>query len=185
MKRSLHAGRARLAEPARDPVAVRPIATLEEAGRVLETPGDCWGYLARPDTIRFLHQPGEAWRQDLADPSLVEARIFRPEADLHWLEDRGVLLEAISQDGTETAVAPGSIRIGGRGWAARDRRSRLWGEHLEGTETWYEEAIPDPLSYPEIPPGPEARYVFLRYREYVRAGVVRFVRFLSLEGGAR
>lgn len=185
MKRSPHTGRARLVEPARDPIAVRPIATLEEAGRALETPGDWWGYLARPDTIRFLRQPGEAWRQDLADPALVEARIFRPEADLHWLEDRGVLLEAVFQDGTEAADPAGTTRIGGPGWAARDRRSRLWGEHLEGTETWYEEAIPDPLCYPGISPGLETRYVFLRYREYVRAGTVRFVRFLSLEGGAR
>lgn len=171
-------------EPALDRALVRPVASLEEVRAALDPELTWWGYVARPDGIRFLHRSGDEWQNALAEPGLVEARIFHPGADLRWLHDRGVVLEETSEEDLDADLQPDVLRLGGDGWWARDRRSRLWGEYLEDTETWYEESIPDPVRYEGIAPGHHHRYVFLHYREYVRHGAVRFVRFLRLQGGA-
>lgn len=162
----------------------RELASLDEAREAIVPGTAWWGYLARPDSIRFLHRSGEEWRRLLGDPDLVEARVFHRGADLHWLDGRGVVLEDVPPAASDREVA-GAQTIGGDGWWVRERRSRLWGKHLEGTEVWYEEVIPDPLRYEGIDAGPPQLYVFLCYREYVRGGAVRFVRFLGLEGGKR
>jgi hypothetical protein len=152
---------------------------------VLDPERTWWGFVSRPDAIRFLHRFGQEWRAILGEPGLAEARVFHPGADLHWRDGRGVVIEEGSREQLDAEPPPGTIALGGAGWLARERRSRLWGEYLDGSDFWYEEAIPDPLRYEGVSPGQHHRYVFVRYREYVQRGSVRFVRFLRLEGGRR
>ncbi len=146
-------------------------------------PGEPWGFYTTPTKARLLRRRGLEWSELLAWPRLVEARLFAAGCDARWLEDRGIVLELVPPG--EARDGEGEEGIGGAGWLQRDRRSRLWGSWLEGSEAWYEERIPDPLFYRGLPPGPENRFPFLRYREYVRRGVVEMVRYLAVEGGSQ
>lgn len=172
--------------PLTEAVVVRPVADWRETLRHLDSASDLWGFAATAARAELGRYPAERWRELLAQPRLVEARLFDGTWDLHWLDGRGVLLEVAEPgDGSRGQTEqPGDFRIAGDGWLQRDRRSRLWGEWLEGTDTWYEERIPDPLRYEGIAPGLDHRYVFLRYREYVRDGRVEYVRYLEVEGGS-
>jgi hypothetical protein len=160
--------------PARDRLAVRPLATAEEVAAGLDPAGDFWGFYTTPAEARLLRAPADRWREVAEQPWLQELRVFGPDRDLRWQGDRGVAL-TLSEAGL----------VGGSGWLQRDRRSRLWGEWLEGTDTWYEERIPEPLRYSGLAPGTAHRYAFLGYREYVQDGVVRYVRYVEVVGGDR
>jgi hypothetical protein len=137
-----------------------------------------WGYALTPATARLARLSGDQWRSVLREPFLLEARIFSSELDLHWLDGRGVCLRirGVGEAGRDDDIA-------GQCWWWRDRRCRLWGENLEGHDAWYEERIPDPQRYAGLAPGAQSLYPFLRMREYLRAGSVRYVRFLEVEGG--
>ncbi len=166
--------------PASEGLAIRPLAGLAEIAEIvtslpLETP--CWGFYTTPTTARLLRAPRNRWEEIAALPHLQELRVFGPERDLHWLGDRGVELAVVPAPSSSSPD-----RIGGPGWLQRDRRSRLWGELLGDTGTWYEERIPDPLRYEGLG---SHRFAFLVYREYVQAGVVRYVRYVEVQGGAR
>ena len=184
MSVSVHGSCGSLA-PLEELLRARPLRDLGAAREALALEGKWWGYEARPAAIRWLYRPREEWLQILGEETLVEARIFRAEVDIHWLDGRGVVIEEVSEEGREAELPPGAVYLGGDDWMVRQRRSRLWGEDLEGSDVWYEEMIPDPLRYEGIAAGPDQRYIFLRYREYVHEGAVRFVRFLKLEGGSR
>jgi hypothetical protein len=166
--------------PATDQVAVRPLASPADLVAGLDPAGTCWGWYTTPTEARLLRAEADHWAEVAAQPNLQQLRVFALDRDLAWLVDRGVALSVVPPPGGESAPE----LIGGPGWLQRDRRSRLWGEHLEGTDTWYEERIPDPLLYEGLAPGAENRYAFLRYREYVRSGVVLYVRYIAVEGGA-
>lgn len=73
------------------------------------------GYLATPAGIRFLYRPGAEWRELLAGPALVEARVFHLGADLHWLDGRGVLLQEVTQAQLAAEPPPDAISVGGHG----------------------------------------------------------------------
>lgn len=167
------------------PALVRssPLTSLAAAQAVLQDGEPYWGFFSTPAEIRLEQASGAAWREHLAHPRLLEVRVFSGDLDLHWREGRGVLLE--EEAAPAAALAGGAICIGGPGWMGREQRSRLWGEHLEGTDTFYEGRIPDPWRYPGLTPGPAQRYAFLRYREYLKEGVVRHVRYLEIVGGER
>jgi hypothetical protein len=171
--------------PRAEVVAVHPVADWREVLDRLDPAATLWGMAATAARAELGRYPVERWRQILERPRLIEARLFDETRDLHWLEGRGVVLEVAGSgaagDGPDRS--PPAERIGGDAWLQRDRCSRLWGEWLEDTDTWYEERIPDPLRYPGIEPGAGHRYVFLRYREYIREGRVEYVRYLGLEGG--
>lgn len=160
--------------PVAGPFAVRPLARVEEVVAELTPDSRSWGFYTTPAEARLLRAPVERWAEVAGLPHLQELRLFGPEGDFHWREGSGVAI----------TPAPGGAP-GSPGWWQRDRRSRLWGERLEGTESWYEERIPDPLFYEGLLPGAEERYAFLLYREYVYAGAVRYVRYLGVEGGAK
>jgi hypothetical protein len=166
--------------PASDQVAVRPLASLADLVAELDPAGTYWGWYTTPTEARLLRTAAGHWDEVAARLHLQELRVFAPDRDLVWQVDRGVALSVVPRPGGE----PAPDLIGGLGWLQRDRRSRLWGEHLEGTDTWYEERIPDPLQYEGFAPGTANRYAFLRYREYVRSGVVLYVRYIAVEGGA-
>lgn len=162
------------------PVTVRSVRSLEEALAELTPDRRYFGFLTTPSQARWLFRAGGEWKDLLAaEPRLEEVRLFNHEADLHWLAGFGVLL----REGA--ASVEGETRIESPGWLERCRRSRLWGEWLEDTETWYEERIPDPQAYEGIEPGAAHNFVFLLYREYVEAGQIRHVRYLGLEGEKR
>jgi hypothetical protein len=163
----------RLIAPA-EPLTVRLLATLEELASRLPLE-ESWGFYTTPGEARLLRAPLGRWQEIASLPRLQELRVFGPERDLHWLAGRGVELSTGSDPGVSE-----SQRIGGAGWLQRERRSRLWGEHL-AEDRWYEERIPDPLRYEGLAP---SRFAFLLYREYVRDGVVGYVRYLGVEGGA-
>jgi hypothetical protein len=155
-----------------EPVLARPLASHEDLlSRLPQEPS--WGFYTIATEARLLHAPAARWQEIAARSDLQELRVFNPDRDLHWRAGRGVELTASSEPGGPEPT------IGGAGWLQRDRRSRLWGEHLQG-DRWYEERIPDPLRYEGLTP---ARYAFLVYREYVQAGAVRYVRYLGVEGG--
>lgn len=160
-------------------VGVTPLASLSELHAALEGCKVAWGCLITPTEARLLHRPAAEWEELLATPHLLEARLFAADRDLHWLDGRGVALRVLGQTGD----AP-EVTLGGDGWWWRDRRVRLWGEHLEGHDVWYEERIPDPQVYEGLPAGPENRFPFLVMREYVRRGRVEYVRFLEVKGEA-
>lgn len=163
--------------PSEDRLALRPLPTLEAGLTVLEEERMYWGFFTTPGEAEMSHWSGATWRRELAKHHVVEARIFGCGVDVHWLEDRGVLL---AQDAEQKEPQV----IGGVGWSERDRRSRLWGEWLEGTDTWYEERIPRPLRYPGLEASARHRFPFLEYREYIRNGVVESVRYLHVKGAA-
>jgi hypothetical protein len=165
--------------PASEGLALRPLASLGEVVASLPSQTPCWGFYTTPTIARLLRAPRSRWEEIAGPPHLQELRIFGPERDLHWLGDRGVELAVVPAPSD-----PSPDRIGGPGWLQRDRRSRLWGEPLGDTGTWYEERIPDPLRYEGLEPGSH-RFAFLVYREYVQAGAVRYVRYLEVEGGTR
>ncbi len=119
------------------------------------------------------------WLEELSKPRVREVRVFNARLDARWLEDRGVSLA------TEPEGEPADAVVGGAEWLQRDRRSRLWGAWLKGTDSWYEERIPDPLRYQGLTPGAEHRFAFLCYREYIRCGVVEHIRFIEVEGGTQ
>ena len=152
-------------------VAVSPVEAWEPALAGLAPDAPLWGYLLTPSEARLCRLPAREWERQLASPRVQEARVFGAGRDLHWLDGRGVLLQVDS-----------SGPIGGEGWLERERCSRLWGEWLEDTGTWYEERIPDPLRYEGLEARKEHRNAFLRYREYVREGSVQYVRYLAVEG---
>lgn len=166
--------------PSREPLAARPLARLEDALEAIAPREDYWGFLATPAEARLERRPGAEWRELLARPRRLEARIFADRLDLRWLDDRGLALVPAAE-----ADADGLEVVGGEGWQERERRSRLWGEWLEGSELWVEERIPRPIAYRGLAPGPASRDPFLRYVEYVRGGVVRQVRYLTVEGDSR
>lgn len=168
-------------------VSVRPVANWREVLDRRDPEATMWGMAATAARAELGLHPVERWREILERPRLIEARLFDETLDLHWLEGRGVVLEVAGSNAAEDGhdQPPPAERIEGEAWLQRDRRSRLWGEWLEDTETWYEERIPDPLRYPGIEPGAHHRYVFLRYREYLREGRVEYVRYLGVEGGER
>ncbi|HET9212194.1 MAG TPA: hypothetical protein VFR03_17455 [Thermoanaerobaculia bacterium] len=156
-----------------EPVTAQPLASLEELMARLP-PEPSWGFYTTPAEARLLRAPNTRWREIASLPELQELRVFSTERDLHWQAGRGVELSVVS--GADDGAA---LAVGGAKWLQRERRSRLWGEHLAG-DLWYEERIPDPLRYEGLAP---ARYAFLRYREYVRDGAVVYVRYLGVEGG--
>lgn len=179
------AGRPRLVDLA-ETVVVRPVADWREALSAFDRGADCWGFVATAARVVLGRHPVERWTELLESARLAEARLFDDRRDFHWLEDRGVVLEIAGEgDGAATvARQPQNFLIAGDGWFQRDRRSRLWGEWLEGTDSWYEERIPDPQRYEGLEPGAGHRYAFLCYREYIRYGRVEYVRYRSVEGGA-
>jgi hypothetical protein len=167
-------------------VIVRPVADRRQALGGFEPGSACWGFVATAARAVLGRYPLERWTELLESPRLIEARLFDDRRDFHWLENRGVVLEA---PGTNVAAEPTepaerTFRIEGEHWLQRDRLSRLWGTWLEGTDSWYEERIPDPQRYGGLDPGKESLYGFLRYREYIRDGRVEYVRYRSVEGGA-
>lgn len=168
-------------------IVVRPVASLVGALGAFDAAASVWGFVATAARVDLGRYPLDRWRELLGHPRLVEARLFDDQRDLHWLEGRGVLLSVDhpADPGGAQEQSPADLRIEGKQWLQRDRRSRLWGEHLGGTESWYEERIPDPLRYPGIEPVDGHRYVFLRYREYVRGGRVEIVRYLEVVGGSK
>ncbi|MGH9361588.1 MAG: hypothetical protein ACRD2T_06695 [Thermoanaerobaculia bacterium] len=160
-----------------DRLSARPVASLAEAARLLPEDGDLWGFFTAPAEAHLGRLSAAEWRAVLADPRLTEARIVDEVWVLHWLGGRGVYLKAGGEDAAEDLVA-------GEGWLQRERRSRLWGEWLAEAGGWYEERIPDPLRYTGLPQGPESRFAFLVYREYIFRGAVCHVRYLRLEGAS-
>lgn len=179
-------GRPRLADLA-ETVAVRPIADWREALRAIDAGTTCWGIVATAARMTLGRHAIERWKELLDSPRLIEARVFDDEWDLHWLEDRGVILEVAGPGAASEPASgrPEELLIAGDGWYQRNRRSRLWGEWLEGTDSWYEERIPDPQRYEGLEPGEGHRYAFLLYREYIREGRVEYVRYRSVEGGTK
>ena len=159
-------------------LAPRPLKSPEEVVARLGEATSYWGWYATPAEARLLSGLPAFWREVALRPYLQELRVFGPDRDAQWWEGRGVELAVVPKP-----TAPSPDLIGGPGWLQRDRRSRLWGEWLEGTDAWYEERIPDPLRYQGLEPGAQNRYAFLRYREYIQGGVVRYVRYLGVEGG--
>lgn len=167
-------------EEAGDRLLVRPAAALSELTAELAPEGLYWGFVTTAQEALVLQRRGKQWAELLGSQAwLEETRVFNEASDLHWLGDRGVVLREAPEG------AEGGDVIGGPGWLERRRRSRLWGEELGDTGTWYEERIPDPQVYEGIKPGAGNDLVFLRYVEYIRGGEVRYVRYLGLEGEAR
>ena len=165
--------------PLGDRLEIAALANVGEAAGSLVDESLYWGYYTTPDTARFLRHTWAGWRETLATARLQEARIFDRLVDVRWSGDRGVRL-GLDQGGGE----PGGA-LAGEGWLQADRRSRLWGEWLAGTRTWYEGRIPDPLCYEGLEGGDHERFVFLIYREYIRAGTVHYSRLLDVEGSNR
>ena len=164
----------------RDHVRVRPLSALTELTAGLEPEKRYWGFVLTASEARWHRRSGREWAELLEDePWLEEARVFDEALDLHWLGDRGVSLRRVGEG------EQGKDVLGGTGWLQRDRRSRLWGEELGDTGTWYEERIPNPLVYEGVEPGAGKDLVFLKYVEYVQGGEVRHVRYLGLEGEER
>ena len=179
------AGRPRLADLA-ETVVVRPVADRRAALRGIDPASACWGFAATAARVVLGRYPVERWAELLESPRLVEARLFDDRRDFHWLEGRGVVLE-VAAAGTAAEPAgrqPRDFLIAGEEWLQRDRRSRLWGEWLEDSDSWYEERIPDPQRYEGLEPSAGNRFAFLLYREYIRAGRLEYVRYLGVEGGA-
>jgi|HubBroStandDraft_3_1064219.scaffolds.fasta_scaffold12092_2 hypothetical protein len=168
-----------LLERMRDPLAVQPIGRLEEALDLLPREGEPWGFWTTAAEAHLGRLPAGEWRSILSGPRIAEARVFDGETDLHWRGDRGLRLS------TRLPAATGAGPVNGNGWLQRERRSRLWGEWLAEAGGWYEERIPKPHRYQGLPEGPEACRAFLVYREYVRGGVVEYVRYLRVEGERR
>lgn len=164
--------------PAIDPFEVRTLASPAEVVSGLVPSGLVWGFYTTPSEARLLRAAPERWAELAAQRHLQELRVFGPERDFHWLEGGGVAITSAP------AGAPPGL-AGSSGWWQRDRRSRLWGETLGDTGTWYEERIPDPQVYEGLVPAAGERYAFLLYREYVHAGAVRYVRYLDVQGGAK
>jgi hypothetical protein len=154
-------------------LAARILAAPAEVAAGLDPAKEYWGFYTTPTAARLLRASQVGWSELARAPHLQELRVFGADRDLHWRGDRGVVL-------TTTLAAEATDGVaGGSGWWQRDRRSRLWGELLEGTETWYEERIPDPQRYEGLP---ASRYAFLVYREYVEDGVIRYVRYIDVQG---
>lgn len=196
-------------EPMTDRLIAEPFDRLEAFWERLAAAGDgqLWGFFTTPAEAALERHDPAGWRRRLGPLALVEVRLFDERVDLHWLEDRGVLL-GLASDGARdlgsgqggSGDGPGESGggagqgerqggsggdgasgepVGGPGWLQRDRASRLWGERLADTGTWYEERIPRPQRYGGL--GPSRRYPFLAYREYVEGGAVRYLRYLRLE----
>ncbi|HEX4955815.1 MAG TPA: hypothetical protein VF017_20700 [Thermoanaerobaculia bacterium] len=159
-------------------LAARPVSTLAEGLAILPATAALWGFTATPAQARLARKPAAEWQALLPTLHLLEARLFSPEVDFRWLGGQGVVLS----DG-----GAGGERVAGPGpdWYTRERWCRLWGEHLEGKGSWYEQRIPDPIVYQGLPADPEHRNPFVVLREYVRGGVVEHVRFLTVEGSER
>ena len=153
-----------------------PVESIEALVERLESEKTYWGFWIIPTRVRLERRSAADWRDVLREPHLQEARIFSRSLDLHWLDGRGLVVAPGAGDGTS---------VGGDGWLERSRKSRLWGEWLEGTRAWYEERIPDPHEYVGLEPGPQNRFAFLRYREYLRDGQVRTIRYEGVEGGSK
>lgn len=174
-------------EVAQERLWARSIANIEEGFAALtageESDRVLWGYLLTASRARLLSASLSLWREAVtASPFLQELRVFDGAVDFHWLGERGVVQ---SVDGeTNDGEGTGDPVVAPEGWLQRDRRSRLWGEWLRGTELWYEAGIPDPIAYEGLSPGPEQRFVFLRYREYICHGRAKYIRYLDIEGGA-
>ncbi len=143
----------KLIQPSEE-ITIHPLANLEDFLAKLPSE-ETWGFYTTATEACLLRAPRARWEEIARRPTLQELRVFNDERDLHWLGDRGVELAVIP-----TAPEGSAQHIGGPGWVQRDRRSRLWGEALEGTATWYEERIPDPLRYEGLDPG-SPRYAFL------------------------
>ena len=165
-------------KPLAEALAAQAVATLADGLKTLPAGGELWGFYTTPATAQMGRKPVEQWRALLPSLPLVEARLFSPEVDFHWLGGQGVVL---------SGGAAGAELVAGAeaGWYRRERSCRLWGEHLEGKGCWYEELIPDPIVYHGLPADPEHRNPFVRLCEYVRDGVVEYVRFLDVEGRER
>jgi hypothetical protein len=153
------------------------LASLDQALAELPETGELWGFWTTPARAGLGRRAAAEWQAVLSDPRLLEARVFGEALDLHWLAGRGFCLRP-------AGAAPGEAIGGGEEWLERERRSRLWGEWLAEAAGWYEERIPDPQRYEGLVPGRDV-LAFLVYREYVAAGVVRYVRYLRVEGAPR
>jgi hypothetical protein len=161
-----------------DRLVARRLASVAAArSSLLPEEGDLWGFFTTPSEAHLGRRAAADWKSVLSDPRLVEARIFGEVMDLHWRGGQGILLAAGG------ANAAGD-RVGGDSWLQRERRSRLWGEWLGEAGAWYEERIPAPLRYEGLSQGPESRFAFVVYREYVSSGTVCYVRYLRVEGAA-